>query len=60
MIIVNSMNNYNFVLKKVKLDEFGEFDKLFLELFECLNEGCLKEKELDKVLSWFKEVSFMF
>lgn len=51
------MNNHNSVPKKAKLDELGEFDKLFPELVECLNEGCSKEKELDKVLKWFKEVS---
>lgn len=54
------MNNHNSVPKKAKLDELGEFDKLFPELLECLDEGCSKEKELDKVLSWFKEVSVMF
>lgn len=54
------MNNHNSVPKKAKLDELGEFDKLFPELLECLSEGCSKEKELDKVLSWFKEVSLMF
>lgn len=60
LTIANSMNNHNSVPKKAKLDELGEFDKLFPELLECLNEGCSKEKELDKVLSWFKEVILMF
>lgn len=57
LTIANNMNNHNSVPKKAKLDELGEFDKLFPELLECLNEGCSKEKELDKVLSWFKEVT---
>ena len=38
------------------MDELGEFDKVFPELLECLNEGCSKEKEMQKVLAWFKEV----
>ena len=49
------MNN-NSVSKKPKMDELGEFDKVFPELLECLNEGCSKEKEMQKVLAWFKEV----
>ncbi|XP_078334449.1 farnesyl pyrophosphate synthase-like [Crassostrea virginica] len=47
----------NSVSKKPKMDELGEFDKVFPELLECLNEGCSKEKEMQKVLAWFKEVS---
>ncbi|XP_048728933.1 farnesyl pyrophosphate synthase-like [Ostrea edulis] len=49
--------NHNPASKKAKLDELGEFDRLFPELVECLNDGCLKEKQLQKVLDWFKEVS---
>lgn len=54
MFVKNSMNNS--VSKKPKMDELGEFDKVFPELLECLNEGCSKEKEMQKVLAWFKEV----
>ncbi|XP_062571254.1 farnesyl pyrophosphate synthase-like [Saccostrea cucullata] len=49
--------NHNSVPKRAKMDELGEFDKLFPELLECLNDGCSKEKQLDKVFAWFKEVS---
>lgn len=48
--------NHSPASKKAKLDELGEFDRLFPELVECLNDGCLKEKQLQKVLEWFKEV----
>lgn len=50
----------NSVSKKPKMDELGEFDKVFPELLECLNEGCSKEKEMQKVLAWFKEVLLIF
>jgi hypothetical protein len=49
--------NHNQAPKKARMDELGEFDKLFPELVECLNDGCLKEKQLQKVLEWFKEVN---